>query len=80
MNLSFIYKNSIILSLLKIITLKFTMFILTILTYSLSRSSEIIFLQPTIRFIIFWDFSMFYQIFHSPQVKRLAIITCKHDI
>ena len=43
MNLSFIYKNSIILNLLKIITLKFTMFILTILTYSLSRSLEIIF-------------------------------------
>ena len=34
--------------------------------------------QPTIGFIIFWDFSMFYQIFLSPQVKRCAIITYKH--
>ena len=31
-------------------------------------------------FIIFWDFLMFYQIFFSPQVKRLAIITYKHGI
>ena len=30
--------------------------------------------------IIFWDFSMFYQIFLSPQVKRMAIITYKHGI
>ena len=35
---------------------------------------------PTISFIIFWDFSMFYQIFFSPQVKRSAIITYKHGI
>ena len=35
MNLQFIYKNLIILSLLKIVTSKFTMYILTILTYSL---------------------------------------------
>ena len=35
MNLPFIYKNPIILNLLKIVTLKFTMNILTILTYSL---------------------------------------------
>ena len=34
----------------------------------------------TISFIIFWDFSMFYQIFLSPQVKRWAIITYKHGI
>ena len=34
-NSAFIYKNSIILSLLKIVTLKFTMYILTILTYCL---------------------------------------------
>ena len=34
----------------------------------------------TISFIIFWDFSMFYQIFLSPQVKWGAIITHKHDI
>ena len=35
MNLPFIYKNPIILRLLKIVTLKFIMYILTILTYSL---------------------------------------------
>ena len=34
----------------------------------------------TISFIIFWDFSMFYQIFLSPQVERCAIITYKHGI
>ena len=28
----------------------------------------------------FWDFSMFYQIFLSPQVKWCAIITYKHGI
>ena len=31
-------------------------------------------------FIIFWDFSMFYQIFLSPQVKQCAIITNKYGI
>ena len=36
--------------------------------------------RPTIIFIIFWDFLMFYQIFFSPQVKRCAIITYKHSI
>ena len=35
---------------------------------------------PTISFTIFWDFPMFYQIFLSPQVKRWATITYKHDI
>ena len=30
--------------------------------------------------IIVWDFLMFYQTFLSPQVKRCAIITYKHDI
>ena len=30
--------------------------------------------------MIFWDFSMFYQIFPSPQVKRCAIITYKQGI
>ena len=35
---------------------------------------------PTISFIIFWDFSMFYQIFLWLQVKRWAIITYKHGI
>ena len=35
MNLPFIYKNSIVLSLLKIVRLKCTMYIETILTYSL---------------------------------------------
>ena len=34
----------------------------------------------TISFIIFWDFSMFYQIFLSPQVKWGAIITHQRDI
>ena len=36
--------------------------------------------RTTISFIIFWDFSMFYQIFLSPHVKRWAIITYKHGI
>ena len=40
--------------------------------YDISRS--------TISFIIFWDFSMFYQIFLSTQVERWAIITYKHGI
>ena len=35
--------------------------------------------SPIIIFI-FWDFLMFYQIFFSPQVKRWAIITYKHDV
>ena len=34
----------------------------------------------TINLIIFWDFSMFYQIFLSPQVKRWAVITYKHGV
>ena len=33
-----------------------------------------------ISFIISWDFSMFWQIFLLPQVKRCAIITYKHTI
>ena len=37
-------------------------------------------LIPTISFIIFWDFLMFYQLFVLPQVKRWAIITSKHGI
>ena len=36
--------------------------------------------MQAISFIIFWDFSMFYQIFLLPQVKRCAIITYKHGI
>ena len=36
--------------------------------------------NPTINFIIFWDFSMFYQIFLSSQVKRWAIIIYKHGV
>ena len=40
MNLQFIYKNLIILSLLKIVTSKFTMYIFTILTYSLKLTSS----------------------------------------
>ena len=35
-------------------------------------------LKPTIIFIIFWDFLMFYQIFLSRQVKRRVIISNKH--
>ena len=34
----------------------------------------------TISFITFCDFSMFYQIFLSAQVKRCAIITYKYGI
>ena len=37
-------------------------------------------LLPTIIFIIFWDFLMFYQIFLSPHVKQCAIIAYKHGI
>ena len=33
-----------------------------------------------VSFIIFWEYSMFYQIFLSPQVKRWTIITYKHGI
>ena len=36
------------------------------------------FVSSTISFIIFWDFSMFYQNFLSPQVKRWTIISYKH--
>ena len=36
--------------------------------------------EAAISFIIFRDVWMFYQIFLSPQVKRCAIITYKHDI
>ena len=36
--------------------------------------------KPTISVTIFWDFSMFYQIFLSQQVNRWAIITYKHGI
>ena len=36
--------------------------------------------KSAISFIIFWDFSVFYQIFLSPQVKRWTISTCKHGI
>ena len=37
-------------------------------------------LEPTISFMIFWDFSMFYQFFLSPQVKRWAIITYNYGL
>ena len=37
-------------------------------------------LLPTIIFIIFWDFLMFYQVFLSLQVKRWMIISYKHGI
>ena len=33
-----------------------------------------------VSFIIFWDFSMFYQIFLLPKVKWKPIITYKHGI
>ena len=36
--------------------------------------------STTILVIIFWDFLMFYQIFLSPQVKRIVIISNKHGI
>ena len=36
--------------------------------------------QPTISFIIFWNFAIFYHIFLSPEVKRWAIITYKHGL
>ena len=36
--------------------------------------------SATINCAIFWDFLMFYQTCLSPQVKRCAIITYKHDI
>ena len=45
--------------------------------------TKYIYLKPpwsTFSFIIFWDFSMFYQIFLSSQVKRWAIIAYKHCI
>ena len=34
----------------------------------------------TISFIMFWDFSIFYQIYLQPQVKWWKIITYKHAI
>ena len=37
-------------------------------------------LRSTTSFIIFRNFSMFYQTFLSPQVKSCAIITYKHDM
>ena len=30
--------------------------------------------------IVFWDFSIFYQIFVLPQVKRGVIISSKNDV
>ena len=59
-NLPFIYKNPIISSLLKIITLKFTTYILTILIYPL----KIDFYYPD----FFWDLTFNKQFFHN---KRL---------
>ena len=37
-------------------------------------------LVVTIMEIILWDFSMFYQIFISPQVKQSAIISNKQGV
>ena len=36
--------------------------------------------RPSISFIIFWEFLMFYQIFLSPQVKPWTIISYEHGI
>ena len=36
--------------------------------------------RPTIMVIIFLDFLMFYQIFLSPQVKQIVIISNRHGI
>ena len=36
--------------------------------------------NTTISFIILWDFSMFYEIFLSPQVKQCAIITYTYGV
>ena len=52
------------------------MFSLVFLSFRTSVNTFLKFLA-TISFIIFWDFSMFYQIFLSPQVKWWAIITYK---
>ena len=38
------------------------------------------YITPTISFIIFSDFLMFYQIFPSSKLKRWPIITYKHGI
>ena len=48
--------------------------------HSFSILYPLIFGTPAISFIIFEDFSMFYQIFLSTQVKQWAIITYKHSI
>ena len=48
--------------------------------FLISVSFRDINLRPTILVIIFWDFLIFYQIFLSPQVKRIAIINNKHGI
>ena len=49
-----------------------------------SNGSIVIFsllkIKATIIFIIIWDFSMFYQIFLSPQVEWCVIVTYKHGI
>ena len=50
------------------------------LIWKIRLTSKLIMSQPAISFIIFWDFSMFYQIFLSPKVKRSAIVTYKHGI
>ena len=44
------------------------------------RLSFLLTLSYTTSFIIFWNFSMFYQTFLSPQLKRCAIITYKHGM
>ena len=58
----------------------FFIFFFVGLSFVTSLVPELIILASAISFIIFWVFSMFYQIFLSPQVKRWAIISYKHDI
>ena len=47
---------------------------------SFTKSSGSNWPKCTSMLIRFWDFLMFYQTFLSPQVKRNAIISNKHDI
>ena len=44
------------------------------------RLSFLLTLSSTTSFIMFWNFSMFYQTFLSPQLKRCVIITYKHGM
>ena len=59
----------------------FSLFIV-LLSFSSSLAAKCPFLndEPSIIFIIFWDFLMFYQIFLPLQVEQCEIITYKHSI